>query len=231
MSSTLQGSTNETVVSTKTNWKIDPSFLNFSFPSSFQQEPHPTKRSTPEQLGSLRLRLSPSHPSGTDETSILLQGNTHTSPGGLIYIAAIPVSLQSLLPLLAQPCLDPGCQLQSSSPHSCLVQSDSQDMCSEFSAMGFPFPFQLWIDFLQCLHIACIWLLLADFRGDIGQVSFHWKATKRQLESIQQRVNSLFLMSEESWGRSGFRYSRTQEPKRYYGVRSPNDTMGSTSPS
>ena len=121
-------------------------------------------------------------------------------PGGLIYIVAIPVSLQSLLPLLAQPCLDPGCQLQSSSPHSCLVQSDSQDMCSEFSALGFPFPFQLWIDFLQCLHIACIWLLLADFGGDIGQVSFHWKATKRQLESIQQRVNSLFLMSEESWG-------------------------------
>ena len=183
-----RGSTNETMASTKTNWKIDPSFLNFSIPSPFQQEPHPTKQSTPEQSGSLRLRLSPSHPSGITETSILLQGNTHTSPGGLIYVVATPISLRSLLPLLAQPCLDPGCQLESSSPHSCLVQSDSQDMCSEFSALGFPSPFQLWIDFLQCLHIAGTWLFLpADFGGDNGQVSFHWEATKRQLESIQQR--------------------------------------------
>ena len=112
-----RGSTNETVASTKTNWKIDPSFLNFSIPSSFQQEPHPTKQSTPEQSGSLRLRPSPSHPSGITETTILLQGNTHTSPGGLIYVVAIPVSLRSLLPLLAQPCLDPGAN-QSPAAHT-----------------------------------------------------------------------------------------------------------------
>ena len=43
---------------------------------------------------------------------------------------------------------------------------------------------------------------------------------KQQKGSWNQfsKENSLFLMSEEYWGRFGFRYSRTQEPKRYYGV-------------
>lgn len=133
MSSILQGSANETVASTKTNWKTDPSILNFCFPSFFQQEPHPTQRSTPEQSGSLRLRLSPSHPSGIDETSILLQGNTHTS-----FLSVCGPSFPSW-PSLAW------IQAANYSPavHTLAWFSDSQDMCSEFSALGFPFPFQL----------------------------------------------------------------------------------------
>ena len=128
-----------------------------------------------------------------------------------------------LLPFLSvrRPCfpswpsLGSGCWLQLRVHSLAWFRVILQDLCSESSALGFSFPFKLWIDCLKCLKIAGISLSPADFGGGIGQVAFPCKATEKQLESVQRTVNSLFDTSEESRG-SGTVGLRS--PKRYYGI-------------
>lgn len=94
-------------------------------------------------------------------------------------------------------------------------------MSSDSTALG-SFPFKLQMDCLRCLNIAGAWLLPDYFGGDIGQVSFCCKVTEDQLDSVKQTVNSLVHVSEESRGRTGFKYTWIQELKQYFGINFSN---------
>lgn len=87
-------------------------------------------------------------------------------------------------------------------------------MRSESAALGFSFPFKLQI----VSTVEYSWHLF-PFGGGNCQVSFHCKATEKQLEPVKQTVHCQVHTYEEARGPDTV------------GFRSPDNTVASSSPS